>query len=75
MESDYTKVFGGNVTQSDRVEHLLKENDISPIVKSESESARLAGFGTPLPHVSEIYVHKDEEAKAVKILSQLDWEA
>lgn len=75
MKSDYIKVFGGNITQSDRVEQLLKENDISPIVKNESESARLAGFGTPLPHISEIYVHKDEEAKALKIISQLDWEA
>ncbi|WP_243641769.1 putative signal transducing protein [Maribacter algicola] len=74
MKSDYIKVFGGNVTQSDCVEQLLKENDISPIVKSESESARLAGFGTPLPHISEIFVHKDEEAQALTIISQLNWD-
>ncbi|UWX53999.1 DUF2007 domain-containing protein [Maribacter litopenaei] len=74
MKSDYIKVFGGNNTESNRVEQLLRENDISPIVKSESESARLAGFGTPLPHIAEIYVHEDEEAKALELISQLDWE-
>lgn len=73
IKSDYIKVFGGNTTKSNRVEELLKENDISPIVKSESESARLAGFGTPLPHISEIYVHGDEEAKALELISQLNW--
>lgn len=74
MKSDYIKVFGGNTTKSNRVKEILKENDISPIVKSESESARLAGFGTPLPHISEIYVHGDEEAKALELISQLNWE-
>ena len=74
MKSDYIKVFGGNNTESNRVEQLLRENDISPIVKSESESARLAGFGTPLPHIAEIYVHEDEKAKALELISQLDWE-
>ena len=74
MDSEYIKIFGGNSTESSRIEQLLRKNDITPIVKSESESARLAGFGTPLPHISEIFVHKDEEKKALELISQLDWE-
>lgn len=73
MNTDYIKVFGGNSTKSNRIEQILKDSSIKPIVKSESESARLAGFGTPLPHISEIYVHKDEEKKALELISNIVW--
>ncbi|MDC6390010.1 DUF2007 domain-containing protein [Maribacter sp. PR1] len=74
MNTDYIKVFGGNSAKSNRIEQILKDSGIEPIVKSESESARLAGFGTPLPHISEIYVHRDEEKKALELISNIAWE-
>ncbi|WP_419212193.1 DUF2007 domain-containing protein [Maribacter sp. X9] len=74
MDSNYKKVFGGNSIEAHRVELTLKDNDIEPILKDETESARLAGFGSPLPELIEIYVHMDEEEKALALITQLNWE-
>ena len=74
MDSNYKKVFGGNNIEAHRVELTLKDNDIEPILKDETESARLAGFGSPLPELIEIYVHMDEEEKALALITQLNWE-
>ncbi|MGC1515768.1 MAG: DUF2007 domain-containing protein [Maribacter sp.] len=74
MDSNYKKVFGGNAIKATRVELTLKDNHIEPIRKDETESARLAGFGTPLPELVEIFVHKDEETKALALITQLNWE-
>ncbi|APQ16351.1 putative signal transducing protein [Maribacter hydrothermalis] len=71
MDSTYKKVFGGNSIVARRIELLLKDNSIEPILKDESESARLAGFGTPLPDLIQIFVHKDEEIKALALINQL----
>lgn len=74
MDSNYKKVFGGNSIEAHRVELTLKENTIEPILKDEKESARLAGFGSPMPELIEIFVHEDEEEKALALISQLNWE-
>ena len=72
MDSTYKKVFGGNSIEAHRIELLLKDNSIKPIVKDESESARLAGFGTPLPDLIQIFVHEDEEVKALGLINHLN---
>lgn len=74
MNSNYNKVFGGNSIKANRVELALRDNDIEPIVKDEKESARLAGFGSPLSDLIEIFVHKDEEVKALALITEMDWE-
>ncbi|MGB3143751.1 MAG: DUF2007 domain-containing protein [Maribacter sp.] len=74
MNSAYIKVFGGNTIKAKRIELILKENAIDPIIKDESESARLAGFGTPQPEMVEIFVHQDQEGRALSLISGLDWE-
>lgn len=73
MDSKYKKVFGGNSIEAQRVELTLKDHAIEPILKDETESARLAGFGSPMPELIEIFVHKDEEEKALSLISQLNW--
>ena len=73
MDSNYKKVFGGNSIKAKRVELTLKDNDITPILKDESESARLAGFGSPLPEMVEIFVYEDEEEKALSLINQISW--
>ena len=73
MDSNYKKIFGGNSIKAKRVELTLKDNDITPILKDESESARLAGFGSPLPEMVEIFVYKDEEEKALSLINQISW--
>ncbi|WP_405413734.1 putative signal transducing protein [Maribacter sp. Asnod1-A12] len=55
-----------------RIKSKLKENDIIPILKDETESARLAGFGSPQPELVEIFVNKDEEEKALTLMTQLN---
>ncbi|WP_299324561.1 DUF2007 domain-containing protein [uncultured Maribacter sp.] len=72
MDSNYIKVFGGNSIAAQRVELALKENNIEPILKDETESARLAGFGTPLPELVEIFVNKDEEVRALAIITEIN---
>ena len=72
MDSNYIKVFGGNSIAAQRVELALKENNIEPILKDETESARLAGFGTPLPELVEIFVNKDEEVRALTIITEIN---
>jgi len=72
MDSNYIKVFGGNSISAQRVELALKENNIEPILKDETESARLAGFGTPLPELVEIFVNKDEEVRALAIITEIN---
>lgn len=72
MDKNYIKIFGGNTIEAKRIELALIENDISPILKDEKESARLAGFGSPLPDLVEIYINKDEEEKALAIITELN---
>jgi len=74
MDSKYKKVFGGNSIEAHRVELTLKDNNIEPILKDESGSARLAGFGSPLPDLIQIFVHEDEEVKALALIAQLNWD-
>ena len=71
MDSKYKKVFSGNSIKAHRVEVTLKDNNIEPILKDESESARLAGFGAPLSDIIQIFVHEDEEVKALELITQL----
>ena len=44
---------------------------IFPIIKDESESARLAGFGISNPTVQQVFLHKDEIEIGEKILQHL----
>ena len=46
MDSDYLCVFYGNHIDTLNIIFSLKNINISPVVENESESARLAGFGT-----------------------------
>lgn len=40
MKSNYTKIYSGNRFTAERIKAKLKEIDISPVVKDESNSAR-----------------------------------
>ena len=50
---------------------FLSEKKIFPIIKDESESARLAGFGISNPTVQQVFLHKDEIEIGEKILQHL----
>ena len=70
MQPDYLCVFSGNHIDSLNVVDSLNRIDIHPIVKNESESARLAGFGI-INHKKKIYVHKDEYLKAKELIKSI----
>ncbi len=70
-DSNYTRVFTGNAVAVLSIINALEEKNIIPVVKDDSESARLAGFGAVAPTMQELFVHKDELDTAVKIIEQL----
>lgn len=67
--SNYIKIFTGNFIIVQRIVSDLEKENIIPIIKDETESARLAGFGGGItPGFQQVYVHKDEYDKAVLII-------
>ena len=67
-ESNYVKVYTGNFIVAQLIVDKLEAIGINPIVKDESESGRLAGFGTYNQGTQEIYVNNDEIDAAVPIV-------
>ena len=44
---------------------------IIPVIKDESESGRLAGFGSAIQYFQEIYVRQDEIEKATFVIESI----
>ena len=70
-DSNYTKVFSGNFIVVQQIAHKLSEINITPIIKDESESGRLAGFGATPSGQQDVFVHNDELEKAKPIIEQI----
>ena len=68
MESNYSKLYAGSFIVVQLITQNLEKEGITPIVKDETESARLAGFGTPTYGFQELYVHISEQTKAEAIV-------
>ena len=71
METHYTKIYTGNFILVQLMVTKLEDIGISAIVKDESESGRLAGFGASIQGQQELYVHNDELDKAVPVIENL----
>ena len=65
METHYQKIYTGNFLTVQLLVSELEKLNITPIVKDESESARLAGFGTFTLGLQELYVHNNNLDKAI----------
>ncbi|OEK08354.1 hypothetical protein A8C32_02575 [Flavivirga aquatica] len=63
--SNYIKIYTGNFITVQRIVSVLKNINISAVIKDESESGRLAGFGASIQGQQEIYVNKDEFDEAI----------
>jgi len=68
METHYTKIYTGNFILVQLMVSRLDEIGISPIIKDESESGRLAGFGASIQGQQELFVHNDELDKAIPVI-------
>lgn len=71
MGTKYSKIYTGNFIIVQRIVHNLEKKGIAPIVKDETESARLAGFGSSVYGLQEIYVNASEKTIAESIVSAL----
>ncbi|MBT8308916.1 MAG: DUF2007 domain-containing protein [Flavobacteriaceae bacterium] len=70
-ESEYIKIFTGSFVIAKLIVSRLEEIGISPVIKDEAESGRLAGFGPSIPGIQELYVHEDELDKAAPIVEEV----
>ncbi len=71
IHSEYIKVYEGNFILVNRVKEGLKNIGIIPIIKDESESQRLAGFGSLNQGFQEVYVNNDQLEKAITIIERI----
>lgn len=67
-DSEYIKIYTGGTIIVQIIKQRLEAEGINPIIKDETESGRLAGFGTTLIGQPEVYVHESETAVAVRIV-------
>ena len=71
MSSAYLHLFSGSSIDVLALRNALQEENITPVVKDEGESARLAGFGQTAPMMQRVFVHADEYEKAKTVLKTL----
>ena len=71
MSSTYLHLFSGSSIEVLALRNALQEENITPVVKDEGESARLAGFGQTAPMMQRVFVHADEYEKAKTVLKNL----
>lgn len=70
-ESEYIKIFTGSFVVTKLIISRLEEIGISPVIKDEAESGRLAGFGPSIPGIQELFVREDELARSVPIVEEV----
>lgn len=68
---DYIKVFSGSFIIVQLVKDRLEQAGINAIIKDESESGRLAGFGASIQGFQELYVSDEELSKAKPIVNSI----
>lgn len=66
---NYTKVYAGSFVIAQRIVSELEGIGINAIVKDETESGRLAGFGSSIAGFQEIYVSNEEVGKAERLIA------
>ena len=71
QSQDFIKIFTGNTIDVLALRSALEEKSIVAVIKDDSESARLAGFGIVAPGLQEVFVHEDELDQAVRIVESL----
>ncbi|MFS4494021.1 putative signal transducing protein [Maribacter sp. 2308TA10-17] len=68
MDTNYTRIYIGNIAEAQSIVSRLKDIGIIAVVKDEAESARLAGFASSMLGEAEVFVHNDELQEAEKVL-------
>tara|TARA_Y100000741_G_scaffold324738_1_gene275799 strand:+ start:315 stop:539 length:225 start_codon:yes stop_codon:yes gene_type:complete len=68
---DFILIYTGSTINVNQLIFELKQKNINPIIKNESNSARLAGFGITSNQDIKLYVHKDQVNKSKEIIKNL----
>ena len=68
MNYNYIKIFSGTLVDVISIKIFLENENISPVIKDMSESARLAGFGIIPDFNQEVFIHPDQLSMANRIL-------
>ena len=71
MEHSFVHIYTGSSVVVLALRNALEAENIIPVIKDESESARMAGFGITQDQ-QQVFVHQDELQKAEKVLSTLE---
>jgi hypothetical protein len=71
MDSNYRKIYTGSFIIAQLMVDKLEAVGITAVVKDETESARLAGFGSSIPGSQDIYVNEDEIDNAIPIIESI----
>lgn len=70
-DSNYIRIFTGSFIIVQRMINALEEVGINAIIKDETESGRLAGFGASIQGMQELFVNKDELDKATPVIEKI----
>ena len=71
--SEFARVLTSSLITINRVASILEEKDIPALIKDNTESARLTGFGISQNEV-DLYVKKSDFEKAKKVIQQFEEE-
>ncbi|WP_093025067.1 putative signal transducing protein [Pustulibacterium marinum] len=69
---DYQKIYEGNMIEAQKLVSMLKDHRISPVIKDETESGRLAGFAPNIIGNVQVFVHKDELSVTKYVIASLE---
>lgn len=70
--TDYIQIFYGSHIKSLELKNKLNHINIYPIIKDESKSANLAGFGIPNYLFShKVFIHKDQLDEACLFIPEI----
>ncbi|MCK8481166.1 putative signal transducing protein [Psychroserpens algicola] len=70
-DTTYTKIFSGNFIIVQLAMDRLNGAGINAIIKDESESGRLGGFGAAIQGYQELFVSDEELEQAQAIISSV----
>lgn len=68
-DSQYIKIFSGNLVLTEQIKQSLESQNILAVVKEQNESGLTPIFGGHL--LQELFVHEDELDRAVEIVESI----
>lgn len=71
MKTNYKKIYTGESFVAQQIVSQLHGMGIEAILKDEAESARLAGFASSMLGQVDLFVNKDEVAKATPVVESI----